>query len=91
MASGAKNKAKDRQSRKRKLYYTQQYDRTVINKIITQARHVANSSFYKHMPRAKDALGRLRQMDKIHLKRAHDKAKSPRVRDTLYLALASSR
>lgn len=74
--SGAKNKAKDRQSRKNATYYTQQKDKTEINKVIRQARHIA-------LYQDRKALDRLKQANPIIRSRAAKIAKSGYVRGVL--------
>lgn len=79
MAGGAKNKAKDRQSRKRAGYYERQRDKTVVNKLITWARHIVR---FNDRP----SLDRLRQQTKVNLSRAARIAESPRVKALLVSA-----
>lgn len=70
-------KANQRQSRKRAGYYQSQRDKTVINKIVTWARHVVRSGDR----RSRDGL---KQKPKIELSRAAAIARSPRVKALLH-------
>lgn len=70
--AGGMSKANQRQSGRRKGYYQAQRDKTVVNKIITWARHVVNFNDTR-------SLDRLKQKAKIELSRAAKFAKSPRV------------
>lgn len=74
--SGAKNKAKDRQSRANAARYTAQKDKTIVNKILTNARHVVR---YNDKP----SRDRLAQRPKIDLSRAAKHAKSASVKALL--------
>lgn len=75
--SGAKNKAKDRQTRKHALYYDKQYDVTKVNKTITLARHVANNE------NDKSAKSRLAQVPAIERHRAVQKTNSERIKKAI--------
>lgn len=74
--AGAKNKAKDRQSRKREVYYTRLKDVVKVNKLITMAKHIARYGDRKQMDR-------LRQAVKMDLHYAFQKAISPKVKEVL--------
>lgn len=84
------SKANQRQSNRRKGYYTNLYDRVKINKLITHARHVVNSvrDGVVHDKRSWD---HLKLKPKIDLDRASRHAKNvmnaPRI--AMYLALAA--
>lgn len=74
--SGAKNKAKDRQSRNHERYYDMLKDVVKINKIITMAKHIVRYNDKKQFDR-------LKQVVKIDLHRAFQKSTSPKVKEVL--------
>jgi len=72
----AMNKANQRQHGKRKGYYAAQFDKTVVNKLIAMARHIAR---YGDRP----AMDRLRQRPAIDKHRAAQWAPSARIKAVL--------
>ncbi len=72
----AMNKANQRQHGKRKGYYAAQFDRTVINKLITMARHIVRFG-------DKRAMDRLKQRPAMDKHRAMQKTESPRIKQVL--------
>lgn len=76
MAQGGACKANQRQSRKRELYYKLQHDKTVVNKLITTARHIVRFNDTR-------ALDRLKQKPAIDKARAAKIAESPKVKALL--------
>lgn len=74
--SGAKNKAKDRQSRNHEGYYNRLKDVVKINKLITMAKHIVRYDDRKQFDK-------LRQAVKMDLHLAHRKATSPKVKEVL--------
>jgi len=76
MPAGAMNKANQRQSSRHKGYYTSQFDRTRVNKLITTARHIVRFNDTR-------ALDRLKQKPAIDKARAAKIAESPAVKALL--------
>lgn len=56
MASGSKNKAKDRRARKREQYYVRQKDVTTLNKLIRLATHVTDYGDERQRDRLKQVV-----------------------------------
>lgn len=56
MASGAKNKAKDRRSKRREQYYLRQKDVTTLNKLIRLATHVTDYNDRRQRDRLKQVI-----------------------------------
>ena len=74
--AGSMSRANARQSAKRKGYYKSQAEKTVVNKLITMARHIVRFNDTK-------ALDRLKQRNPIDKSRASKIAASPKVRALL--------